>query len=903
MNRDLTSADGRPRACGPAPPPAAVPASCDPDAARADDSRRMLATLLDNLPGMAYRCRNDPDWTMEFVSGGCRELTGYAPEYLLGNRTVSYGALVHPDDQQRIFEAVQAALARREAFEYTYRIRRADGQWRWVWERGRGVSRADGTLEALEGFITDITDRVRAEEALQRRVIALTRPLDEAEPVVFEELFDIEELQRIQDAFAEATGVASIITRPDGTPITRPSGFRRLCDRIVRGTERGRANCFHSDAMIGRHNPGGPIVQRCLSGGLWDAGASITLGGRHVANWLIGQVKSASDDDAHLARYAAEIGADPTEYRAALAEVPVMSEEQFARIAHALFVLANELSLKAYQNVQQARFIAERRATEAALRVSEERFRAIFEQAGVGVAQVESATGRFIRVNRKYADIVGRTPEALIATTVFAIAHPDDLPVLRASAAQPVGPDGTDRSRELRFVRPDGTVVWVRLTAAAMSTADEGRACHIAVVEDITSARLAAARQEQLEAQLRQAQKLEAIGRLAGGVAHDFNNLLTAILGNAELGLQAAMRSGGVDPAVAESLKQIERSAQRAAALTRQLLAFSRRQVSQPSAVGLAALVRSAEPMLRRLLAENITLQVRVPPQIRAVRADEAQLEQVLLNLVVNARDALRDGGQLTISLEDVELHQPDPHEHGELPPGSYVCLTVRDTGCGMDAATLERIFEPFFTTKELGRGTGLGLATVYGIVKQSGGHIAAQSTPGRGSTFRVWLPAAEAAAPAPAPAAVHPPATAGHETILLCEDDETVRSLTAEMLRSAGYRVLVASDGSEARRIAAELTAPLHLLVTDVIMPDTNGRQLAEELAARWPGLRVLYLSGYNADIIAHHGVLDPGVEFLEKPYTRPRLLARVREVLDRASAGARAPGDAVRASAGGAR
>jgi PAS domain S-box-containing protein len=394
----------------------------------------------------------------------------------------------------------------------------------------------------------------------------------------------------------------------------------------------------------------------------------------------------------------------------------------------------------------------------------------------------------------------------------------------------------------------------------------------LTIVRDVTD-------RKRLEAQLLQAQKMEAIGRLAGGVAHDFNNMLTAILGFSELLLRTQPRD---DPG-REYVEEIYRAGERAATLTRQLLAFSRKQVLLPRVLDLNAVVLNMDRMLRRVLGEDITLETDLDPELRPIKADPGQVEQVLLNLAVNARDAMPQGGRIRIVTANAELSEAEARAHPEVQPGPYVLLAVTDTGCGMDEATQARIFEPFFTTKEPGKGTGLGLAMVYGIVKQSGGHISVRSAPGEGSTFEVYLPCVAAASPpADAPPAGPPPR--GTETVLLVEDEEAVRTLACQTLEQNGYTVLVAPDGTRAVQLAQQYAGPIHLLVTDVVMPSLGGRELANHLTATRSGLRVLYISGYADDAIFRHGLLSPGVAFLQKPFSPDALALKVREVLDAA-------------------
>jgi len=423
---------------------------------------------------------------------------------------------------------------------------------------------------------------------------------------------------------------------------------------------------------------------------------------------------------------------------------------------------------------------------------------------------------------------------------------------------------------ELLNYRKNGTSFWNSLAISPVRDAD-GQVTHfVGVQTDVTARR-------QLEAQFLQAQKMEAVGRLAGGIAHDFNNLLSVILSYAE------MIGGDLKPdePMRVDIEEIRKAGLRATDLTKQLLAFSRQQVLEAKILNLNDVLGGMEKMLRRLLGADIELTILPALALGNVRVDGSQLEQIVMNLAVNARDAMRLGGRLTVETANVELDDDYANIHHDVRPGSYVELAVSDDGAGMDKATMARIFEPFFTTKDKGKGTGLGLATVFGIVKQSGGHIFVYSEPAKGTTFRIYLPRVGAAAEAQSPVQTAPEAERIGGTILLVEDEEQVRNVARTILRRQGYVVLDASNGGEALLICEQHGANIDLLLTDVVLPRMSGRQLAERLAPIRPAMRVLYMSGYTDDAILQHGIIESGASFLQKPLTPASLTRKVREVL----------------------
>jgi PAS domain S-box-containing protein len=516
---------------------------------------------------------------------------------------------------------------------------------------------------------------------------------------------------------------------------------------------------------------------------------------------------------------------------------------------------------------QQLASAIDHKRHEEALRQSEARYRSLVQSAVYGIYR-SSNDGRFLDVNPALIHMLGYDSADEVVTLdpqrqVFV------EPAEQERLLQEFQRTGCLDSAEVRWKRKDGSVITVRLSGRAATDLDESDQALEIIAEDITERRA-------LEDQFRQAQKMEAVGRLAGGVAHDFNNLLMVVSGYTEVLMEELDQNDRLLPKV----QAIQQAADRATTLTRQLLAFSRKQLLELKVVDVNSIVADMERLLRPLIGENIDLTTKLTPNVGHTRADAGQLEQVIMNLVVNAKDAMPDGGRILIQTSEADL-DASHREHSLIEPGSYILLSVSDTGAGMDKETQSRIFEPFFTTKEKGKGTGLGLSTVYGIVKQSGGYIFAQSEPGCGTTFRIYLPRV------PDPAATpgvdkHPQGpTGGSETVLLVEDEESVRELVRETLKARGYTVIEAGDGISGVRVAEEYPGKIEILITDVVMPGMSGRELAKRVMVARPDIKVLYLSGYTEDAIIHEGALEPGTAFLQKPFTLQVLARKVREVL----------------------
>jgi PAS domain S-box-containing protein len=516
------------------------------------------------------------------------------------------------------------------------------------------------------------------------------------------------------------------------------------------------------------------------------------------------------------------------------------------------------------------RDLSQREQAERARAEAEAKYRTLVEQVNAitYIAEI-GITGQWYYVSPQIESILGYTPDEWLAisTQWASVIHPDDLAAV--TAAEQASEKGLPFQAEFRVKRKDGREVWLNDTGVVVQGGNSHPVME-GIMVDITERKL-------LETQLQQSRKMEAVGRLAGGIAHDFNNLLTIITGYTDL----ALSRPAVPLQLRSDIDRIENAAARAAALVRQLLAFSRKQVLQPKTLDLNAIVVNMDKLLRRLIDDHIEMITKVQEHLGKVKADPAQIEQVIMNLVVNARDAMPNGGRLMLETCNVDLDSNYAVEHMSVKPGPYVMLAVSDSGTGMDAETVAHIFEPFYTTKESGRGTGLGLSTVYGIVKQSGGYIWVYSEPGKGSTFKVYLPRVEETLEEMPAKQVPLREQRGTETVLLVEDEEAVRDLVRTILTGQGYEVIIASDPKHAEEIANKFSGEIHLLLTDVVMPGTSGRELAARVLAARPGIRVLYMSGYTENVITSGGMLEEGLAFLQKPFSPAVLSQKIREVL----------------------
>ena len=532
---------------------------------------------------------------------------------------------------------------------------------------------------------------------------------------------------------------------------------------------------------------------------------------------------------------------------------PIFDQDKVVQVA----VLAVDVSL--------------RKQAETDLRESERRFRLMAETIQDVFWIATPTLDRVIYASPAYEQVWGYSRQELYEhpQRLFESIHPEDrgraLAAITAAREQ-----GSPSDHEYRIIKPDGAVRWIHDRGFPIRDEQGQVTMFTGVARDITESKA-------LEQQLLQAQKMEAVGRLAGGIAHDFNNLLMAIMGYGELMRSKVLK----DDPLYSHLENILKAGDRATALTQQLLTFSRQKIIHPQVVDLNRVVLDLEPMLRRLIGEDLDLEVVTDGRLGAVKADPGQLSQIVMNLVVNARDAMPQGGRLTLKTAPVDFTVGHHSKFRLAPPGPYVKLEVRDTGVGMDEATQAHVFEPFFTTKEPGKGTGLGLSTVYGIVKQSGGYLDLVSSPGAGSTFTVYLPRLEGAVEPPKPKIPVTASFRGEETVLLVEDEDVLRGLLAKFLRLYGYTVLEARHGGEALLTCERHPGPIHLMVTDVVMPQMSGRELADRLTPLRPEMKIIYMSGYTEDALVQHGVANLPVAFLQKPFKPIELARQVRAVL----------------------
>ena len=785
-------------------------------------SPEQLSTLLDSAKELLTFL--SAQGAILYASAGFTRLLGYSAEELIGKQILS---LVHPSDLAGARQRLEnLSTGESNVCANRCRLQGKDGRWRWFDTSGRDCTRIAGVEAVLVSF-QDVTDlqRMEAERQVISEVVQAlnqTANLDELLAGIHQALKKVMAAENcfvaLHDAATDTFSFPFFVDQFDVAP--PPLRIGHSCTAYVFRT-------------------GAPMLIPQSEFDRLAAAGEVELVGAPSPAWLGVPLKT------------------PTATIGVLVVQHYENENAYdQRDVEFLSSVGGHIALA-----------IERRRSEEALRKNEEMFRLLFSHNPLPTWVIDRETLRFLEVNEAATRVYGYTAEEFKKMTVLDFRAEEDKQKFLNYLEQNTG-DGLYHGN-WKHRKKDGKVIEVETTVHELE--HSGRRVRLIVAQDVSERHI-------LEQQLRQSQKMEAVGRLAGGVAHDFNNLLMVIKGHTELLLNSLPPS----EQHLRKIEQIDRAADRAAALTRQLLAFSRLQVLQPQVMNLNAVVQDMGRLLPRLIGEDIELLIRTAEDLGAIRADASQMEQILMNLAVNARDAMPGGGRLIIETSNADLDGRYSAKHPIVREGPYVLLSVSDTGTGMDAETQAHIFEPFFTTKAQGKGTGLGLATVYGVVKQSGGFIWVYSELGRGTTFKIYFPRVER--PIDRVGTAQPPASEaprGSATILLTEDEQDVREVAREFLESGGYTVMEAQDGAEALALAEEHKGSIHLLITDMVMPRMTGLELAARLKEKQPALRMLYMSGYSERAASESMQPDPSIRILSKPFSRSALLRTVHELL----------------------
>ena len=707
-----------------------------------------------------------------------------------------------------------------------------------------------------------------SEEQVRKKLDAILTPDTDIGVLELSDIIDSEAIQALMDSFYRLTHIGMAVLDLHGKVLVA-TGWQDICTKFHRVHPESCQNCLESDTFLSAGvEPGTFKIYRCKNN-MWDVATPIVVGNRHVGNLFLGQFFFEGEVPDHelFRRQARQYGFDEASYLAALDRVPRWSEKSVNTVMTFYAQLTDMISHLSHSNLKLARALTERDRLLQSLRESEEKYRVLVENAReiIFVAQEDSL--RF--ANKQAAEFIGYTKEELTSRPFSDFIHPEDRALVTDSHCKRLQGIELPSSYTFRVINRSGDTHWVELHVAPIDW--EGQAATLNFMTDITDRKRAEEERSHMEAELRQAHKMEAVGRLAGGVAHDFNNMLTVILGY----INGALSSLTPDQPLYHDLKEIEKAARRSADLTSQLLAFSRKQIVMPRVIDLNTAVTIHKNTLARLVGDDILVSFLPARGLWNIRVDPAQIGQILTNLAINAADAMEGTGTVVIETANVSLEATG--EHRNVVPGDYVMLSFSDTGVGMDAETVEHIFEPFFTTKSVGQGTGLGLSTVYGIIEQNGGAVEVHSEPGRGATFKLYIPRFQR----PAQTTGKKPIK-GTATILVVEDDEQILILTRRLLAQSGYSVLAARSPDEAYALVEQHPENIDLLLTDEFLPSMSGKHLREKIKRKKPGIKTLFMSAHAADLIAHLDVVDPDVQFLEKPFTLQSLLSKVSELLD---------------------
>jgi PAS domain S-box-containing protein len=872
--------------------------------------------LIETFPQWVWM--TTPEGKVTFCNLYWREYSGLTLEQTARDEWVS---LIHPDDKEMVLRVRNDALSTEQGYECEFRYRRArDGKYRWHRLQGIPVKNPAGRVTKWIVLGIDIHDSKAAQHELADREARL-RAILETGPECIKLLSAdgvLLEMNPAGLAMIEADSPKDVVGKPLIQRIVDPpyhQAFLDLYRRVFQGEEgnldyeitgfkgthrwlqthaaplRGEDGKIRAALAITRditqqkkaenelrasesrfralieHSREGVALCDVLGKVVFCSGSIEGILGQESPQ-VVGRdlMELIHAEDRPLVQAAFQRALEnPAEAITATPARMIHKDGSARTIQATLTNLLHNASVGAV--VANFRDITANLQAEEALRRSEETFAKVFRSSPLSTVITSLSTGRYIDVNQAALDLSGYTRDEVIGRTAEEIKIYAD-PADRALFLQKLRQTGRVQSFQTNLRKRDGEIREVEISAEFIEL--NGSPGFMSISRDVTQAK-------RLEAQLRQAQKMEAVGRLAGGVAHDFNNMLAVIVGYCQL-LQDRIEQ--VDPAQ-KFVQEIRKACSRAAGLTRQLLAFSRKQVLQPRVLNLNAVVNNLSRMLLRMIGEDISLVMAPATPLGSVRADLGQMEQILMNLVVNARDAMPQGGIIVIETANVDLKEDHAEHRPTVVPGPYVMLSVRDRGCGMDERTKSQIFEPFFTTKGPGKGTGLGLSMVYGAVKQSNGYIWVDTEPEKGTTFKLYFPRVEAEADPLVVETAQRAVAGGSETILVVEDEPSLRELIVDLLTQSGYRVMEARSVEEAMELAHK-TQSLHLLLADVIMPTMSGHDLAEHLLSIKPGLKVLYMSGYSADRVLSHGVQDTETLLIGKPFTTQALLAKVRHLLD---------------------
>ena len=794
-----------------------------------EESEENYRSLIDNIPDVTWT--SDIAGRIVYVSGNVREMLGYSPEEVCSDYNI-WEKIIHPEDRARIMAAFEALFEIGKRFDEQYRMMRKDGSWAWVYDRAMSTYVKDGE-RLVDGVLTDITERKMSE--LLRSITLYLKDTDNFDSAI----------SMVIDKVCELTGWSygeAWLPRPDGTCMEHSRIWRGSAPEHERFAEASKS----TGILPGSGVPGRAWLEKKP---VWVS--DITVDGDEFVRAGV----------AEQAGFRSAIGVPVIENGNALAVLVFLMSERIGQDSRMMsFVEA----IAAQLGSSLQRKLAEEARTEI-----QQRYEGLLNSITVGVYRdTLSLDGRLLEVNRALVTMLDGDTEQEILSRNSADFYVDRG--RRAEIAARLSKEGFVRGEEAELVTLKGRRIWVSISAVK-KTGSECSECVDGIIEDISERR-------RLEEQLRHAQKLEAVGQLAGGIAHDFNNILTAMIGYGHL----LLMKKGEDETVRNYADHMLTLSEKAAHLTQSLLAFSRKQVMNPQPLELNGLIKRVEKILARLIGEEVELRVSLTEKNINVKADPMQMEQVFMNLATNARDAMPAGGTLVISAAVVEVGSEFTTAHGYGENGDYALITVSDTGSGMDVETQKRIFEPFFTTKEVGKGTGLGLAVVYGIVKQHNGYINVYSEPGMGSIFKIYLPIIEASEQA----AEREPQDAfrgGNETVLLAEDEKEVREVNKSILEEFGYRVIEAVDGADAVRQFVENRDGIDILLIDLIMPKKNGREAYEEIMKVRPDIKAIFLSGYAADMMRSRGLIGTATDFIGKPVAPGELLKKVREALDR--------------------